>query len=58
MLHKMKELWNYWACLFPEDKKGVKALRKSRDLAGYRRAAEAILAAEPAQNAGFSPEIF
>ena len=58
VLHKMKELWNYWACLFPEDKKGVKALRKSRDLAGYRRAAEAILAAEPAQNAGFSPEIF
>ena len=58
VLHKMKELWNYWACLFPEDKKGVKALRKSRDLAGYRRAAEAILAAEPAQNAGFLPEIF
>ena len=58
VLHKMKELWNYWACLFPADKKGVKALRKSRDLAGYRRAAEAILAAEPAQNAGFSPEIF
>ena len=27
-------------------------------VACYRRAAEAILAAEPAQNAGFSPEIF
>ncbi len=58
ILHKMKELWNYWACLFPEDKKGVKALRKSRDLAEYRRAAAAVLAAEPAKNAGFSPEIF
>ncbi|MBQ4578947.1 MAG: tRNA-dihydrouridine synthase family protein [Clostridia bacterium] len=58
VLHKMKELWNYWACLYPEDKKGVKALRKSRDLAGYRRAAAAVLAAEPAPNAGFFPETF
>ena len=57
ILHKMKELWNYWACLFPQDKKGIKALRKSRDLAEYRRAAAAVLAAEPAENAGFSAEI-
>ena len=57
VLHKMKELWNYWACLFPEDKKGVKALYKSRDLAGYRRAAQAILSAEPAKNGAYTPEM-
>ncbi|MBR5538038.1 MAG: tRNA-dihydrouridine synthase family protein [Clostridia bacterium] len=56
ILHKMKELWNYWACLFPEDKKGVKALRKSRDLAEYRRAARAVLSAEPMKNGGYFPE--
>lgn len=58
VLHKMKELWNYWSCLFPEDKKGIKAVRKSRNLVEYRRAAETVLAAEPAEKAGFSPEIF
>ena len=58
VLHKMKELWNYWSCLFPGSKKDLKALYKSRGLAEYRRAAGAILGAEPAKNAGFSPEIF
>ncbi len=47
ILHKMKELWNYWAGLFPQDKKGIKALRKARDLPEYRRAAAAVLAEEP-----------
>ncbi len=47
ILHKMKELWNYWACLFPEDKKGIKALRKARALPEYRAAAAAVLSAEP-----------
>ena len=56
ILHKMKELWNYWACLFPEEKKGVKALRKSRNLAEYRRTAQAVLAAEPAKNGGYIPQ--
>jgi len=57
ILHKMKELWNYWACLFPEDKKGVKALRKSRNLAEYRHAAQAVLSAEPAKNGAYTPEM-
>ena len=57
VLHKMKELWNYWACLFPEDKKGVKEVRKAKHLSDYRRAASAVLAAEPAENGAFSPEI-
>lgn len=57
ILHKMKELWNYWACLFPQDKKGVKALRKSRSLAEYRACARAVLGAEPLKNGGFCPEV-
>ena len=56
ILHKMKELWNYWACLFPGDKKGVKAVRKSRNLAEYRQAAAAVLSGEPEKGGGFSPE--
>ncbi len=47
ILHKMKELWNYWACLFPEDAKGVKAVRKAKHLPEYRRAAAAVLSGEP-----------
>lgn len=57
VLHKMKELWNYWACLFPQDKKGLKELRKARHLSDYRAAAAAVLAAEPAENGAYSPEI-
>ena len=56
ILHKMKELWSYWACLFPEDKKGIKAVRKSRDLAEYRRTAAAVLSAQPLAGGGFYPE--
>ncbi len=57
VLHKMKELWNYWACLFPEDKKGLKEVRKAKRLTDYRSAAAAVLAAEPAENGAYSPEI-
>ena len=57
VLHKMKELWNYWACLFPEDKKGLKEVRKAKHLSDYRAAAAAVLIAEPAENGAYSPEI-
>lgn len=57
ILHKMKELWNYWACLFPGDKKGVKALRKAKTLTEYRACARAVLAQEPRKNGGFCPEM-
>ena len=57
VLHKMKELWNYWACLFPEDKKGLKEVRKAKRLSDYRSAAAAVLASEPAENGAYSPEI-
>ncbi len=42
VLHKMKELWNYWEGHFPEDKKGLKALRKSKTVKEYLSAAEAL----------------
>ncbi len=57
VLHKMKELWNYWSCLFPEDKKGLKEVRKAKHLSDYRSAAAAVLAAEPAEDGAYSPEI-
>ena len=57
ILHKMKELWNYWACLFPEEKKAIKAVRKSRSLTEYRQAAVAVLACPPQKGGGFVPEM-
>lgn len=39
---RMKELWYYWASLFPEGEKLLKAMKKSRDLPAYRAAAAAI----------------
>ena len=39
---RMKELWYYWACLFPGAEKPLKVLKKSRDLPAYRSAASAI----------------
>ena len=57
VLHKMKELWNYWGCLYPENKKGQKAIYKSRSLAEYRRTAQAVLAENPVKNGAFSPDL-
>jgi tRNA-dihydrouridine synthase len=42
VLGKMKELWTYWACLFPAPEKHLKAMRKARSLAAYRDAAAAL----------------
>ncbi len=47
---RMKELWFYWACLFPGAEKLLKALKKSRDLPAYRAAAAAIF-----ESADFDP---
>lgn len=55
VLHKMKELWSYWACLYPEQKKAIKAVLKSRSLADYRAAARLVLSGEPLKNGGFDP---
>lgn len=47
---RMKELWFYWAGLFPGAERMLKAINKSRDLSSYRDAAAAIFA-----QAGFDP---
>ena len=57
VLHKMKELWNYWGCLFPQERRALKAIRKAGRLAEYRRAAESLLEREPAPGGGYSPEL-
>lgn len=57
VLHKMKELWNYWGCLFPRERRALKAIRKAGRLAEYRRAAESLLEREPAPGGGYSPEL-
>ena len=57
VLHKMKELWNYWGCLFPQERRALKAIRKAPRLAEYRRAAESLLQREPAPDGGYSPEL-
>ncbi len=43
VLHKTKEIWTYMIRLFPGCEKQLKALRKSRHLADYEAAAQAIL---------------
>lgn len=57
VLHKMKELWNYWGCLFPQERRALKAIRKAPRLAEYRRAAESLLQRDPAPDGGYSPEL-
>ena len=47
---RMKELWSYLICLFPDGAKQYKALNKSRDLAAYRAAVSALFA-----SAAFDP---
>jgi hypothetical protein len=42
VLGKMKELWTYWACLFPAPEKYLKAMRKAKSLVVYRDAAAAL----------------
>jgi tRNA-dihydrouridine synthase len=42
VLHKMKELWHYMICLFPDHEKHAKRLRKSQTLGDYEAAVSAI----------------
>ncbi len=39
---KMKDLWNFMAVLFPDQKKGIKAIRKSRNGTEYRSAVRSL----------------
>lgn len=47
----MKELWFYWSCLFPQETKAYKAIRKARQRVDYeeavRRMLEGTLSTEP-----------
>ena len=47
---RMKELWSYLICLFPDSARLYKALNRSRDLAAYRDAVSALF-----QGAAFDP---
>lgn len=42
VLHKIKELWHYMICLFPDHEKHAKLLRKSQTLGDYEAAVSAI----------------
>lgn len=42
VLGKLKELWFYLACLFPEPEKYIKRIRKAKTLAEYQTAADAL----------------
>ena len=42
VLGKLKELWFYLACLFPEPEKYAKRIRKAKSLAEYQTAADAL----------------
>ena len=43
VLGKMKELWTYWANLFPAPQKPLKAMRKAKTLADYRAAVQQLV---------------
>ena len=45
-LFKLKELWNYWEQLFPENTKMVKKIRKSQTLRDYQRIVEELFRGE------------
>ncbi|MBO4330574.1 MAG: tRNA-dihydrouridine synthase family protein [Oscillospiraceae bacterium] len=42
LLHKMKEVWSYMICLFNDDGRHSKRLRKAKDRAEYAAAAAAV----------------
>ena len=54
---RMKELWFYMLCMFPDGGKAGKGILKSRNLPDYRTAVELLFSTCPlATEAGFSPE--
>lgn len=56
VLHKMKELWHYMICMFPEHETQAKRIRKAQNLSDYHAAVSSIfrdLALDPHQ--GYHP---
>lgn len=41
-LFKMKELWHYWSCRFPEQAKILKKIKKAQKMADYQMAVEEL----------------
>ena len=42
-VERMKTLWSYMQTMFPESKREIKAIMKSRSMDGYRSAVEILL---------------
>lgn len=51
VLFKMKELWSYLICLFPDSKKQEKKIRKATGASEYEEAVEALFAEVPMDGA-------
>lgn len=45
-LFKMKELWSYWAVLFPEETRALKKIRKANSLREYRQETDRLFSGE------------
>ena len=58
VLGKLKELWDYLGCHFPESDRARKAMRKARTLADYERAVDALFREGPFVSAArFTPGV-
>lgn len=56
ILFRMKELWAYFICLFPDSRKQLKALRKSQNCDDFRAAVQAVYRECPFDpSRGFNP---
>ena len=56
ILFRMKELWNYFICLFPDSRKQMKTLRKSQTCSEYRDAVQRLYRECPFDpSIGFAP---
>lgn len=54
VLHRMKELWYYWGCLFPDSARQRKRILKAQTCADYRAAVDALFRERPMDpSAGF-----
>ena len=47
VLHRMKELWYYWGCLFPDSARQRKRILKAQTCADYRAAVDALFRERP-----------
>ena len=55
VLHRMRELWNYLAGSFEGAERPLKAIRRAKDMAAYKAAAQEILRSCPLRSGGRIP---